>query len=354
MIHEAPVLPEVSPSGERNTHLQAITQRTVLRLKGITSSELDPIKQEALVERVYAFADNLDGKVGKLDRETEEERSQRLGWMIPAAALEILGDNGFKKSKARIAWKDELVWEILKEREQKESRSIPGISLRFREPYQGYLDQFSSNRIIIVFENQKGECFNGNTLHVGSNFNKLVQMESVERVHTLLTGYEAMGESLELWWGLSLLREISFLGNDVRNGREDVAFQHLRKRFAQFQQLVKENQSFREQLEIRYIPIEKYHAFSLRAKRNFGIEEFFGAPVQFQPEEVTNTFWEFLKELSGEKSIPGRKACIQVGLRRKSDPDDSSENEYDEDDISPRRSNDRKGQRLKARVRAWY
>ncbi len=44
--------------------------------------------------------------------------------------------------------------------------------------------------------------------------------------------------------------------------------------------------------------------------KNYFTGEYFNSQLQFQPEEVTDAFWNILKRLSGEGNIPPRKDCI--------------------------------------------
>src|SRR5260221_4436380 len=192
--------PIVSLLENRALYLREVKDRTMTRIGKICLGQEPSILEQRIQNRLSSFIHNIDSDHTRIPNETESQHIQRLGWMVQATAIELLGENDFKRNNDRIAWKNDLVSEILTVRNGAQSHSLPGIRVKYREPYQDYLDMFSTNRVVIEFTDQPSSCHVGFLLHVATSITELfTRVGDIDTARELIKGYEPMTHNTNMW-----------------------------------------------------------------------------------------------------------------------------------------------------------
>ncbi len=298
----------------RPAYLQYITYHTYEQTKEITN-ELNPDIQKELLKKLLNFSEQVDDLTIKIDEETELERTRRLGWIVQARAIDLLSNVGLKGDRQRNLWKRLLALEILNERQENNPPSLPGIRTSFREPYKGFIDNYSHNRIIIELKVQEGIW---GTLHIGTHISDLfLDTQNLNYILKLIENYEAMTEN-PLIWSACFIDELVLLTMKLKDNDSEVSFRQIKKRLDFLRELITINDRVKQNLEVEYVLEEKeYPAFLIRLKKKSdpNSEEYFNSTLKLQPEELTNDYWNFLKSLSiNSDYIPDRENILSKKL----------------------------------------
>lgn len=333
-LRQNPVPERVSLT-DTQIYFQNIFALSLERLEHIAG---DKETHTSLLEQFTQYIATLQ-EMQQIEGETHDQFTKRLGWAIQATAIELVGDDKFKHHPLRIEWKNELAQEVLTAKEASQNQSLPGMTLHYREPFKGYVDQYSHNRILVTFDGKVGPNRHALALHVGTTYHEQLRRVGEEKLSRQLQGYKALDRS-PILWGSSLLNEIAMLMKLSLAGgvRED--FRYINKRFSLLKKLVEESKEARKCLRVFHKVTEGFHALELQMENKGG--ELFSTVVQVQPEEVPSSTWEALKRLCAEKQpdilVPPREFCIKQ-KRRSSRFDDATDNEFsremDEEDVAP-------------------
>lgn len=306
----------------RLQYLGSTVSSIVTRAAGIIElAEMDQLHSQQwnrdLVDEMLYVADTLEIEQALIG-ETEEQKQQRHRWILQTKAIEFLTIEPFSQLSEKRDWKTELALEVLAARQQYGS-DLPGITVAFREPYNNYLDQFSRNPLFIFFEGQAPLYKSpDSTLRIHRTVNDLIEKtHDIHATRNLLAGAKALPENPLLWTAM-FIDELAYMLGAKANQPDDIPVHiHLiRKRMHFLKELIEGKKIVRKRTRAELLLNDKYTAFKLivvpeeESGREFS--------VQIQPEEVTDEFWNLLRDLNGDPDIPSREECIPLPYQGKS------------------------------------
>lgn len=300
MLHDersGRVISSAIPLDQETAYLQDVTHQTLQLADQIAGKQLyGRILQEFNTD-LANYGQYIDSISSYFTEETSQQRTRRLGWIVQAAAIELLGSRGFISDQDRASWKQHLVSEVLHARQV---QVLPGITIKIGTRYQNYMDIYADNPVTVEFIGQKGLATRSNSLKVATGFKRLVSENGSVVPWELIK--EAQPEELsEEDWAVDLLIELAYLQQLAK--QDNRVYPFVKKRLSLFQQLIEESDVVRSMVDVVPDTSHGFQMMVIRLKKSMSDRDrFHTGRLHIQPEEVTNRTWDFFRDLSNDPS----------------------------------------------------
>lgn len=306
-----------SSAEDPSVNLNEISLATSQRMEEIGSGKLRRSTLEVMDARLLAFTEKIE-QIPLLDGENAAQRTERIGWMVQTAALEMLRDEEIGADPVKDAWRNELGMEIL-ERRRAAGGNLPGIKVKFREPYGDgdYIDGWSTNAIQIDFTEKLQETDDFPVM-LSLRHSDVFALSGPQRTKELLANYERL-QPVGMLTALALLTELADVISGLKIKSPEYDREMLDKRFELLVHLIKNDNGAWYGLEVHHTLSgvhNQYHALVLKLKKSFDPVTYYSVNTQVQPEDVNDEIWEYLGGLNVEQdAMPSRLECARLAER---------------------------------------